>query len=163
MTVAKIVRLFKDKRAVSAVIANLILIGAVIVVGFSVLFWAQYQSSVYTDQYSGIVGSDISQLQERLAFEYSYYNSPSLKVYLLNSGPTNITIQTVYVGTSSAPFSFSVNNFAGNSVPSHTLNATTGTREAYITISPISLALNGTYSIRILTARGSSFVYSFAT
>lgn len=161
MTVAKIVRLFKDKRAVNAVISNLILIAAVIVVGFAVLYWTQYQSSVYNAQYSDIVRSDISQLQERLALEYTYYNSPTLKVYLLNPGAINVTIQTVYVGAVS--FSFTVKDFAGNTISSRTLGTAPGTREAYIEISPITLAAGGTYSIKIVTARGSSFVYSFAT
>jgi hypothetical protein len=158
--------LLKSGRAVSAVISNLILIGAVIVVGFGMIVWAQTQSSNYNQQYSSIINSDINQLQERIALEACYYNSTltNLRAYLMNSGTVNVTIQTVYVGSQSSnliPYSFTLYNFQGQTVPGKTLNATTGMREGYVQISPITLS-SGSYQIRIITQRGSAFVFTFA-
>jgi len=163
----RVQNLLKSGRAVSAVISNLILIAAVIAVGFVVIVWAQTQSSNYNQQYSSVIASDISQLQERIALEWGYYNSTAptnVKAYLMNSGTVNVTIQTVYVSSQSgSPIqcNFMLYNFQNQPVPSRTLNATTGMREGYILISPVTLS-SGSYSIRIITARGSAFVFTLA-
>jgi len=165
MTVAGIVRLLRDKRAVSAVISNLILIGAVIVVGFAVLFWAQYQSSAYTKQYSGIVGADISQLQENIVSEYIFYNrtAKTLSAYVMNAGTVgNVNITTAYVSNStwaSSPFNVQLKSLS-NPLANIVLNAT---QEGTFTLSSLNIVNDTSYSLKIVTARGSSFVYSFAT
>jgi hypothetical protein len=148
------------------VISNLILIGAVIVVGFGVLGWSQSQSLSYKQQYSSVISSDINQLQERIVLEWAYYNSTltNLKAYLMNSGTVNVTIQTAYVGSQSGSltqYSFTLYNFQNQPVSGKTLNATTGMREGYVLISPIILG-SGSYLIRIITAGGSAFVFTFA-
>jgi hypothetical protein len=148
------------------VISNLILIGAVIVVGFAMLGWAQSQSSSYNQQYSSIISSDINQLQERIALEACYNSTPTnLKAHLMNSGTVNVTIQTVYVGSQSGsptPYSFTLYDFQNQPVSGKTLNATTGMREGYVLISFPTTLSRGSYSIRIITARGSTFVFTFA-
>jgi hypothetical protein len=166
--------LLKSKRAVSAVISNLILIGAVIVVGFGMIVWAQSQSSNYNKNYSNLINSDISQLQERIALEACYNcttginNQNNLTAYLINSGTVNVTIQTVYVSSQSGnpnQYPFSLYNFnrpVPQLVPGNTLNATTGMREGYILITQITLPSLGSYSIKIITAGGSAFVFTFA-
>jgi flagellar biosynthesis/type III secretory pathway M-ring protein FliF/YscJ len=94
----KTLKLFKNRRGVSAVISNLILIAAVIAVGFTVLVWSQTQSSNYTNMYGNAIKSDTDQLRERLAFEYIHYDSTSLTVYLMNSGTIgDVSIASVYV------------------------------------------------------------------
>jgi hypothetical protein len=164
--------LLKSGRAVSAVISNLILIAAVIAVGFAMIAWAQSTSSNYTNQYGRAISSDINQLQERIALEACYNstiinNSNNLRAYLINSGTVNVTIQTVYVSSQSGnpiKYDFSLYNFkqpVPQLVPSNTLNATTGMREGYVLISPITLSL-GSYSIKIITVGGSAFVFTFA-
>lgn len=158
--------LLKSRRAISAVISNLILIAAVIAVGFAVIAWAQYSSSQYNEQYSSAINSDINQLQERVALEACWYDSTatSLKAYLMNSGPVNVTIQSVYVSSQSGSaqqYNFTLHNLQSQLLLGKTLNATTGMREGYVLISPISLS-SGSYSIRIITARGSAFVFTFA-
>ena len=98
------VSLFQSRQAISAVISNVILVGAVIAVSFVVLFWAQYRSSAYNQQYSEAMSSDIAKLKERLVFEYVFYreSEESLEVYLMNCGTVdNVTVQTVYVSNSS--------------------------------------------------------------
>lgn len=156
--------LLKSKRAISAVISNLILIAAVIVVGFAVIAWAQYSSTQYNEQYSSVINSDINQLQERIALEACYYTPTNLKAYLLNSGPVNTTIQSVYVTSQSGSaqqYNFTMYDFQNQLLSGKTLNTTTGMREGYILISPVTLN-SGSYSIRIITARGSAFVFTFA-
>lgn len=162
----RFLKLLKSRRAVSAVISNLILIAAVIAVGFAVLAWSQSQSSSYTQQYSSAISSDINQLQERIALEWAYYNSTptNLKAYLMNSGTVNVTIQTVYVSSQSGSptqYNFTLYNLQNQLVSGKTLNATTGMREGYVLVSSITLS-GGSYSLRIITARGSAFVFTFA-
>lgn len=159
MTVAKIVRLFRDKRAVDAVIANLILIGAVIVVGFAALFWAQYQSYTYNQQYSDIIGSDINQTQERIVFENIVYDKTknNMTVYLMNSGTIgNVNITTIYVNNK--PNSTIALKFL-NGASSNALNVG---QEGYFSIAPYpSLSVGTSYSIKIKTGRESTFVGTF--
>jgi len=158
-------KLFKSKRAVSAVISNIILIAAVITVGFVMLSWSQSQSTIYNNQYSNAIKTDTDQLQERIALEACFNSTPTnLKVYLMNPGPVNVTIKTVYVASQSGSpihYGFTLYNFLDQPVPGKILNATTGMREGYVLISPITLS-RGSYSIRIITARGSTFVFTFA-
>ena len=82
----KVWKLLRGRRAVNVVISNVILVGAVIAVSFVVLFWAQYRSSAYNDEYSEAMNADIAKLKERLAFEYVFYDDDEceLRVYLMN-------------------------------------------------------------------------------
>lgn len=103
MDLRKVWKLFHERRAVSVVVSNLILTGAVIVVSFGVLFWAQSRSSIYKEQYSEAMNADIARLKERLTFEYVFYkeDEDSLLVYLMNCGTINdTTVKTVYVCSS---------------------------------------------------------------
>jgi len=156
-----LLRLFKSKRAVSAVISNIILIAAVITVGFVMLAWSQSQSAIYNNQYSNAIKSDTDQLRERAVFEYIYYDKTAnnLTVYLMNSGTIGgVSIANVYVNNTSyaAPTLRLLN---GTQISS--LNAT---QEGCFSISPSpSLALGKNCPIIIVTGRGSSFVATFAT
>lgn len=153
-------KLLKKRRGISAVISNLILIGAVIAVGFTVVVWSQNQSSNYNNLYGNAIKSDADQLRERLAFEYiSYDNSGKiLRVFLLNSGTIgNVSIANVYVNSTSygAPTLY----LLSSGIQTSSLSAT---QEGYFSISP-SLAPGRNYPIVIVTGRGSSFVATFAT
>jgi predicted PurR-regulated permease PerM len=154
--------LLKSRRAVSAVISNLILIAAVIVVGFAVIAWAQSTSSSYNQHYSSAINSDINQLQERIVFEYIHYDNAknNLTVYLMNSGTiSNVMIATVYVNNT--PNSTIALRLLSSGAPISSLNATI---EGYFSIIPYpSLASATSYSIKIITGRGSSFVGTFST
>ena len=155
----KTLNLFKNRRGVSAVISNLILIAAVIAVGFVVLAWSQTQSSNYTNMYGNAIKSDTDQLRERLAFEYIHYDSTGLKVYLMNSGTIgDVSIASVYIGNVSYA---SPSLFLLNDTPTSSLNAT---QEGYFSIPPSpTLAPGVNYPITVVTGRGSSFVATFAT
>jgi hypothetical protein len=155
----KTLRLFKNRRGVSAVISNLILIAAVIAVGFTVLVWSQNQSSNYTNMYGNAIRSDTDQLRERLAFEYIRYETGSLTVYLINSGTIgNVSIANVYIDSieRGAPELYFLNGTSTNSLDT--------AQQGFFSISPLSdLASGSNYPIIIITGRGSSFVATFAT
>jgi archaellin len=155
-------RPLKNKHAVSAVISNMILVAAVIAVGFSMLAWTQSQSSNYTNQYGRAISSDIDQLKERIVFEYIYYDNAkkNLTVYLMNSGTIgNVNITTVYVNNT--PNSTIALRLLSSGASISSLNAT---QEGYFSLSPFPiLALGTNQSIRIITWRGSSFVGTFST
>jgi hypothetical protein len=140
----------------------MILVAAVIAVGFAMLGWAQSQSSNYTNQYGRAISSDINQLQERIVFEYIRYDNAknNLTVYLMNSGTIgNVIIATVYVNNT--PNSTIVLRLLSSGASISSLNAT---QEGYFSIIPYpSLASGANYSIKIITGRGSSFVGTFST
>jgi len=160
--------LFRDKRAVNAVISSVILTGAVIAVSFSVLIWTQSQASIYTDQFSDAVNSDISMLKERLSFEYIFYNRTggNLSVFLLNSGTVgNVTLPTVYVKTST----LLVSSFSGAQINLRFMDGTSYPNpqqlamkdEGYFTLPSVTLVAGKIYSVRVVTGRGSSFENTF--
>jgi len=162
----KIRKLLRERCAISVVISSVILAGAVIAVGFVVLFWAQYRSSAYTEQYSEAMNADIARLKERLAFEYIFYDRDGndLSVYLMNCGTIgNITIQTVYVKDSTG-FSIQVNSsitlmhFNGDEIADKDLDRV---EEGYFVLPSLNLVA-GSYSVRIVTGRGSTFDCTFA-
>lgn len=158
----KLLKRLKARRAVSAVISNLILIAAVIAVGFSVLIWAQSTSSAYNNQYSQAVSAEVNQTKERIVFEYIHYDNVNnkLTVYLMNSGTIgNVNITTVYV--LGIPYSTIQLKFLSTNTPTSYLDVR---QEGYFSISPSPSLTNGqTYSIDLITGRGSSFVSTFAT
>jgi len=160
MKLMKTLNLVKNRRGVSAVISNLILIAAVITVGLVVLVWSQTQSSNYTNLYGNAINSDTDQLRERVAFEYIHYDSSGLKVYVMNSGSIgNVSIASVYVNNVSyaSPSLY----LLSNNVHIGSLNAT---QEGYFSIVPsATLAPGMNYAIKVVTGRGSSFVATFAT
>jgi hypothetical protein len=163
----KLVRLLQNRRAISAVISNVILVGAVIAVSFVVLFWAQYRSSAYNQEYSEAVDSDIAKLKERLAFEYIFYNEDDdiLSVYLMNCGTINdTTVETAYVSTSSGNLievftDITLFHFNGSEISDQDLDIS---EEGYFVLSSFDdLAVGTSYLIKVITGRGSSFEQSF--
>lgn len=155
-------KLLKNRQGVNAVISNVILVGAVIAVGFGMLIWSQTQASSYNSQYSSAVESDTAQLLERVAFEYIHYDTSTnnLTVYLMNSGTNDgINITTAYINN--IPYSVTTLHLLDDHTQTSSLDTT---QEAYFWISPDpSLELGKSYSITIVTGRGSSFVGTFAT
>ena len=154
--IAPVHKLMKNRRAINAVLSNIILIGAVIVVGFAVISWSQYQSSSYQRQYASDVNASIEQLQEKIVFEYVVkVDSTHLKVFLLNCGMRNVTISKVYV-----------NSGAGTAIDLHPL----GDDDGSITVPSLNVGeeaffwvpLSGSnpYQVKIVTGSGSTFVGS---
>jgi len=169
MGLRKVWKLFRERRAVSVAISNVILAGAVIVVGFAVLFWGQSQSTAYNNAYSQTMSSDIASLQEKLTFENVFYNSGTTKwnvsVYLLNSGKiNNVTIKAVSVINATTGgyvklSSFVLKFFNGTPMVNPHLDMK---QEGCLVLSLASSLKTGTrYSVLITTGRGSSFESAF--
>ncbi len=148
---------FTNKRAINAVVSNLILVAAVIAVGFAVLVWSQYQSAKYQTEYSTDVNANIAQIQEKVVFEYIAHNETGreLVVFLQNCGTQNVNITRVFVNTGQ--------NFTGVTLMRlGTRNPTADNllhirEEAYFTIPVSDLTV---YTVKIETWRGSTFVGS---
>lgn len=161
--ISRISALIRCKRAVSAVISNVILIGAVLAVGFSVLAWSVSQASNYNNQYSQTISADINQTKERLTFEYVFYNSSNgnLSAYLMNYGTiSGIALQSVYLSntTWTKIASVALTFFNGTSPPTQYIDMG---QERSFSIPSANLTPGNNYSLKVITARGSSFVQSF--
>ena len=163
----KVWKLLHRRRGVSVVVSNVILTGAVIAVSFAVLFWTQYRSSAYNEEYSEAMNADIARLKERLAFEYVFYNTTNpktLSVYLMNCGTINdTTVKTVYVTTSTGEpikvFSnITLMNFNDDEIADQDLDKG---EEGYFVLSSPGLAPDTSYSVRVVTGRGSTFDHKF--
>lgn len=149
--------LVRSRKALSPVISNLILIAVVIVLGFAALAYARNISTNYQTQYQQNVNSDIDKLKETIAFEYVYYDSGNLHVYLMNAGSNTLEVDKVYLSTSSVNYDYTIKNMDGSSVPNHNLAAGD---ERQITLQ--NTLASGPYTVKITTIRGSSFAYNFA-
>jgi hypothetical protein len=164
MDLRKVWKLLRERRAVSTVVSSVILTGAVIAVSFVVLFWAQYRSSAYNAQYSEAMNADIARLKERLAFEYVFYGGGNLTVYLMNCGTIdNVTIQTVYVKDAAGVpkqvnSSITLIHFNGTQIADKDLDRG---EEGYFVLSSLSLSTGASYSVRVVTGRGSTFDHTF--
>ena len=166
MDLRKVWKLLHGRRGVNAVISNVILVGAVIAVSFVVLLWAQYRSSAYNEQYGEAMNADIAKLKERLAFEYVFYNQSgsSLWVYLMNCGTIdNVTVKTVYVSNSAGELKVFSNitlmHFNGVEIADQDLDRG---EEGYFVLSSLDGLMAGTsYSVRVVTGRGSTFDHTF--
>ena len=145
---APIRKLIKNRRAINAVISNVILIGAVIVVGFATLAWSQYQTSTYQTQYSNDVNANIGQLQEKIVFEYVVKVDGDLNVYLLNCGKQNVTIKYVSVKEVSAS--------EWNTPTEIGLTLNIGDQDFFT----VPASGSSTNLVKIVTWRGSTFVGS---
>jgi len=162
-------RLFKSRSAVSAVISNLILIAAVIAVGFAALGWTYSTSNSYVTQYGNSVRSSSAQLAESLAFEYVYYNrtANSLSVYILNCGKMNtVNLTAAYVANSTwtnTTFAITLKWLNGTTISSNHLDM--GQQGYFVwSLQPgVFLQLQSSYTVKIITGRGSSFEYQLAT
>ena len=160
LAVAPVRKLVRNKRAISAVLSNMILIAAVIAVGFVALIWSQNQASAYQKQYGTEINSNIIQLKERISLEYASYSGGVLRIYLMNSGPVSVALKSLTISGSVYNITNLYNFDTGAPFGTTTLNATTGQKEGYIQQSMGSLA--GSYLIKIETGMGSSFVYTIA-
>jgi hypothetical protein len=165
MKLIRIPKSLKERRAVSAVISNMILLSAVITVGFAVLAWTYSRSNSYMEQYGDAVSSDIDMLREKVAFEYISYNATAgnLTVYIMNCGKVDaVNLTTVYVSNSSWVSRFyNINLKFLNDNSTARLNMG---EEGYFLLSSTTLRAlqtGASYKVTIITRRGSSFENAF--
>jgi archaellum component FlaG (FlaF/FlaG flagellin family) len=136
----------------------MILIAAVIILGFVVLSFAQTNSQNYEYRYQETVNSDISKLKESVSFEYAYYNATTknVLVYLLNSGDVAVTVNKAYLSSSPQNVAFSMYYKNGAACASHVLESG---QEGYIVVNA-NLG-SGYYQVKVVTERESNFAYDF--
>src|SRR3989339_1204314 len=140
--------LVRNKRAVSAVVSNLILIGAVLAIGLVALGYARSTSINYQTDYAQTMSSDISKLKESLVFEYAHYGSNQLTIYVMNSGPVNVTVKTVFINTSPVSSSeMAVHRMSDNQLISNSIIAK-GT-EVKIVLDTTGMTHSGENSVKI--------------
>ena len=151
--------LVKNRRAVNTVMSNLILIAAVIVVGFVVLAYVRSTANDYQTQYQQTVNSDIDKLKETLAFEYVHYDATGkVHIYFMNAGNVNVEIDKVFLSTSTDNFPFTMYDLNNNLQTSHVLGIG---EERQIILQNITL-VSGTYIVKLTTMRGLTFANNFA-
>ena len=164
----------RDAKGVSVVISNLILIVAVIVVGFSVLAYANSQSNDYKTEYSQSVNSNINRIKETVAFEFAFYNSSeysptngSLTVYFMNAGNIgNVTISYVTISNSSISWNWNWTNKPIYYLDKNVAEAIDVDQEGYIKVALAQvdnhwLVPGKSYTVKLNTWRGSNFEYTF--
>jgi archaellum component FlaF (FlaF/FlaG flagellin family) len=151
--------LIKDRRAVNTVISNMILIAAVIVLGFVVLSFARSDSADYQARYQQTVSYDIEKLKETLSFEYTYYNATAkeLRVYVMNAGTIELQVDKIYLNTGTESIPFEVFTLDGQEATDH--NIARGA-ERMILLSNLEL-VSGTYNVKLSTLRGLTFANTF--
>lgn len=153
--------LVKNKRAVSAVVSNLILIGAVMAIGLVALGYARTTSINYQTDYAQTMSSDIAKLKETLIFEYAHYDdSNNLSLYVMNSGPVNVTVKTVSINTS--PVTSSAVMIFRMSDDEQILNdvIAKGT-EVKIVLDTTGIVILNENSVKITSGSDSNFAYNF--
>jgi flagellin-like protein len=154
----KIFTLFRalknNRRAVSPVISNLILIAAVISAGIALMTFAQSASIRYQSEYAYEIGSDIGKLKESLTFEYATYASGQVKVYFINSGTIPITIESASIDGSPLT-NFSIYHMSNDTESGNKIIA--GGYEGYL-ISSFPLN-SGTYLLKLKTGSETIFAY----
>jgi hypothetical protein len=148
----------KNRRAVSAVMSNLILIGAVMAVGLVVLAYARSTSINYQTQYAQTMSSDIGKLKETLTFEYAYYkpSSHDVYIYFLNSGTVNIEIKSISINGS--PKSFIMYTMHDVAIDNHVLASG---QEGYLISNNPDLVSGTTYLVKLTSRSDSTFAYNF--
>lgn len=164
---SKFLKRLKTRRAISAVISNMVLLAAVIAAGFVALQYTISTSNTYVTQYGTSAGSSINQLRERVAFEYVFYNSTSktLTAYILNCGKIdNVSISAAYIRNQSTLIYSQTNGvplYFLNNASAQGLNI--GQEGKFMLPWTSPSGQTSSYMIQILTGRGSFFEYMFTT
>lgn len=151
--------LIGNLHAVNTVIANMILIAAVIVMGFVVLSYVLSNSNDYKTEYQQTVSAEIQKLKETLAYEYIYYNSTSkeLSIYVMNAGTIDLQVDKVYLNTATESFAFRIFDLSGQEKTDKTIAVR---QERVIIVSNLDLS-SGVYTVKLMTTRGLIFANNF--
>ncbi len=159
---SNIFRFKRGKKAENTIIANAMLAGAVIALGFVTLTWTYQQAQVANMEYAATIDSQSSKIKEKLVIEYTCYNQTDGKlfVYLLNCGQSNsVDISNICISNSSWTEIFQIEElklFNGTSIS--TLNI----HEHCYFDTLISLLAGIQYSLKITTERGCTFETVFS-
>ena len=139
---------FSNKRAVSEVIATVVLIMASVVLGGVAYVWAS-SSSVASQNNLGLAAQhDVNAVSERFEiiatnFTYSGANYwKSVQIYVYNNGIIKTNVSLVFDNTTSIPFT---TNTSGNQLPAGQLIIVTATPSSLQPKSLVTLKIVGSY------------------
>ena len=158
----KIRRLFFDRRGVNVVISNVLMVCAVMSLGFVVFYWTQQRAFEANEEYADATEENIARIREKLVYENMFYNSSenTLTVYLINCGKSDdASFASVYLSNSSWYQSFSdieLRFLNGTLVQSLDID-----EEGYFKLSVSLVAFYTSYLSRITTGRGRLFATTF--
>jgi len=130
-----------SKKAVSPVIATLLMIAVAVAASVIVYVWS-------AGLLGTLMGGGGSQVKEQLIVEaYSWPSGVTLTLNLRNTGSSSVTVDKVYVGGTSMSFSAATID-PGVSTP------------VTVTISGLSTTPGTAYTLKIVTKTGGVFSYS---
>jgi len=131
-----------SKKAVSPVIATLLMIAVAVAASVIVYVWS-------AGLLGTLMGGGGSQVKEQLIVEaYSWLTAGTLTLNLRNTGSSSVTVDKVYVAGTSMTFS-------GTTTIDPGVSAT-----VTVTISGLSTTPGTAYTIKIVTKTGGVFSYS---
>jgi len=131
-----------SKKAVSPVIATLLMIAVAVAASVIVYVWS-------AGLLGTLMGGGGSQVKEQLIVEaYSWLSAGTLTLNLRNTGSSSVTVDKVYVAGTSMTFS-------GTTAIDPGVSAT-----VTVTISGLSTTPGTAYTIKIVTKTGGVFSYS---
>jgi len=129
-----------SKKAVSPVIATLLMIAVAVAAAVIVYVWS-------AGLLGTLMGGGGAQVKEQLIIEaYSWPDGGALTLYVRNTGSSSVTIDKVYVGGSSG------------SIGSQSAIAPAGTTS--VTVSGVGGVAGTAYTIKIVTKTGGVFSFS---
>jgi len=154
-------KIIHDKKATTVAISAVIITGAVVALGFAVLYWAQSKTYSLNSHFNEEMEADIARLREKITFECVFYDSDNneLYVYIFNCGKSdNVTIVAAYVRNDTWMENFSdIQLRFLNGTVTQSLDAG---EHAYLKL-PVHLSTDSIYTIRLITGRGRTFETSF--
>lgn len=166
MLIKRIRKIIFDRRAMSNAISATIMAGAVVALGLAVFTWAQGRASDYNQEFGETVDSETTRLQEKLVFEYIFYDydNDNLTVYLLNCGTIDgIKIKTVYIYDDSNNLKGIFSNptlYTFESLEEIQGQVLDRGDEGRLVLDP-SESLGGFCNIKVVTERGATFDQGF--
>ena len=132
-----------SKKAVSPVIATLLMIAVAVAASVIVYVWS-------AGLLGTLMGGGGAQVKEQLIMEaYDWTNTASLKLYLRNVGSTAVSVAAIYVGGSAATGPSYPITIAVKATSTPTLSAGMG-----------SITSGTAYTIKVVTETGGVFSFS---
>ena len=131
-----------SKKAVSPVIATLLMIAVAVAASVIVYVWS-------AGLLGTLMGGGGAQVKEQLTVESYNWTSTDLEIYVRNVGSSALTVASIYIGGANCTFASDTSDTIG-----------VGSSERF-TVNPVGTPSTGTaYTLKIATKSGAVFSYS---